>query len=186
MHNRKRLVCPVACAGSLDNRIRRWLQDPQKILAPYVKEGMKVLDLGCGPGFFTLAMARMVGETGKVFAADLQDEMLQKVKNRIQGTGFESRIILHRSESGSMGISERVDFVLLFYMVHEVSDKERLFNQIFSIVQPDGQVLMVEPPFFHVSRKTFKEEIAFAQEAGFTVAGRPNIFFSKSVVFRKG
>ncbi len=42
-------VCPVELAGSLDNRFRRWLQNPRKILAPYVREGMKVLDIGCGP-----------------------------------------------------------------------------------------------------------------------------------------
>jgi len=47
-HNR---VCPVERAGVLDHRIRRWLQDPQKILRPYVEEGMTVLDIGCGPGF---------------------------------------------------------------------------------------------------------------------------------------
>ncbi len=50
-------VCPVALSGSLDNSIRRWLQNPKKILSPYIKEGMTVLDVGCGPGFFSIEMA---------------------------------------------------------------------------------------------------------------------------------
>lgn len=52
MNEVKNRVCPVELAGSLDNKIRKWFQNPQKILAPYIKEGMKVLDIGCGPGFF--------------------------------------------------------------------------------------------------------------------------------------
>jgi len=47
-------ICPVERAGGLDNRIRRWLQNPQKILRLYIAEGMTVLDVGCGPGFFSL------------------------------------------------------------------------------------------------------------------------------------
>ncbi|NNK85219.1 MAG: SAM-dependent methyltransferase, partial [Desulfobacterales bacterium] len=66
-------VCPVERAGTLDNRFRRWLQNPQTILQPYIEAGMTVLDLGCGPGFFTLDMAQMVGQAGRVFACDLQD-----------------------------------------------------------------------------------------------------------------
>lgn len=82
----KTRVCPVEMAGSLDNRIRRWVQDPQKILAPYIAEGMTVLDLGCGPGFFSIDMAQMVGKSGRVIAADLQEGMLQKLRDKIQGT----------------------------------------------------------------------------------------------------
>ncbi|MCP4372916.1 MAG: SAM-dependent methyltransferase, partial [Deltaproteobacteria bacterium] len=61
MSNRNNRICPVERAGSLDSRIRRWLQNPQKILKPYIKEGMTVLDVGCGPGFFSIDMAQMVG-----------------------------------------------------------------------------------------------------------------------------
>jgi len=50
-------VCPVERAGSLDNKIRRWLRNPQKILGPYIDEGMTVLDIGCGPGLFTADFA---------------------------------------------------------------------------------------------------------------------------------
>jgi ubiquinone/menaquinone biosynthesis C-methylase UbiE len=71
-----RRVCPVERAGWLTNPVRRWFQNPERILKDYVKEGMTVLDIGCGPGFFSVAMATMVGETGKVIAADIQDGML--------------------------------------------------------------------------------------------------------------
>jgi hypothetical protein len=61
----KNRVCPVERAGSLDNRFRRLLQNPRKILGPYIEEGMTVLDLGCGPGFFSIEIAQMVGKSGR-------------------------------------------------------------------------------------------------------------------------
>ncbi|MCX6138897.1 MAG: methyltransferase domain-containing protein, partial [Ignavibacteriales bacterium] len=77
MDSERNRVCPVEYANSLDSKIRKWLQNPKKILAPYVQEGMTVLDIGCGPGFFSIEMAKMVGKTGKVISADLQEGMLQ-------------------------------------------------------------------------------------------------------------
>ena len=185
MSERSNRVCPVERAGGLDNRIRRWFQNPQKILSPYVEEGMKVLDLGCGPGVFSIDMAQMVGKSGRVIAADLQEGMLQKLRDKIQGTELEERITLHKCEQNRIGVSGEVDFVLLFYMVHEVPDKEALFEEIATILKPGGQVLMVEPPF-HVSQKAFEETIGKAQKAGLTVVKRPKVFFSKTASFEKG
>ncbi len=74
-------ICPVENAGMLDNSIRNFLQNPEKILKPYLQTGMVALDVGCGPGFFSLQMAEMVGESGKVIAADLQQGMLEKLQS---------------------------------------------------------------------------------------------------------
>lgn len=178
-------VCPVERAGSLDNRIRRWFQHPRKILGPYLEEGMTVMDVGCGPGFFSLAMAQMVGKSGRVIATDLQEGMLEKLRAKIQGTELEKRFTLHRCEEAKIGVSEKVDFILAFYMVHEVPDQELFFNEIGSILKPDGQVLIVEPPF-HVSRKSFEETIRKARAAGLAPVARPKVFLSKTVMMKKG
>ncbi len=177
-------VCPVALSGSLDNSIRRWLQNPEKILRPYIKEGMTVLDVGCGPGFFSLEMARMVGKSGRVIAADMQEGMLQIVKEKVKGTELEERILLHKCGEDNIGVSEPVDFVLLFYMVHEVPNKEHFFNEIRTILKPQGQVLIVEPPF-HVSKSAFEETIRIATDAGLIVIERPKMFFSRAVLLKK-
>ncbi|MCK4539506.1 MAG: class I SAM-dependent methyltransferase [Candidatus Krumholzibacteria bacterium] len=185
MSSRDNHVCPVERAGGLDNKIRRWVQNPQKILGPYIKEGMIVLDLGCGPGFFSIDMARMVGESGRVIASDLQEGMLQKVRDKIQGTELEARVILHNCEKDRIGVSEHVDFVLLFYVVHEITDVEALFREIHSILKPHGQVLIVEPPL-HVSKKAFEDTIKKASDVGLTIVERPKLSLSKAALLKKG
>jgi len=184
MSDRKERICPVEKADSLDTKLRRWLQNPQKILKPYIKEGMTVLDIGCGPGFFTVALAQMVGENGKVIAVDLQEGMLQKLKEKISGTELENRITLHQCKEDILGITENVDFILAFYIVHEVVNKEGLFTEIETILKHNGQLLIVEPPF-HVSKNAFEDTIGKAKTAGFTEFKRPKVIFNKAIVLKK-
>lgn len=89
-------VCPVENAGVLDHSLRRLIQNPHKILKPYIKSGMTVVDLGCGPGFFTIEMAKLLNRSGTVIAADLQEGMLEKVRQKIYRTTLEQRVKLHQ------------------------------------------------------------------------------------------
>lgn len=186
MVDKNKRVCPVERAEGLDTKIRRLLQNPRKILRNYIKEGMTALDVGCGPGYFSVEMARMVGETGRVIAADLQEGMLQKFKKKIQRTEIEKRITLHKCEENKIGISENVDFVLAFYMVHEVPDQKRFFEEIKSILKPKGKALIVEPKLFHVSREAFKETAVKARGIGLEPVEKPRIFLSRAVILEKG
>jgi len=184
MSSRNERVCPVEKADSLDTRFRRWFQNPKKILKPYIKEGIKVLDLGCGPGFFSVELAKMVGSSGKVIAADLQVGMLQKLQEKIKGTELEKRITLHKCGEDKIGVTENVDFVLAFYVVHEIPDQDKLFTEIGTILKRNGQILIVEPPF-HVSKSAFENTIQKAKTIGFAEVKRPKLLFNKAVVLRK-
>ena len=182
-HGKKKRVCPVAYAHLLDMRWRRWWQNPRRILGPYVKEGMTVLDVGCGPGFFTVDLARMVGAAGQVIAADLQEGMLRILREKIRGTEVEDRITLHRCEETRIGYSGQVDFILAFFMAHEVPDQAAFFDELHSILKPSGRIYLSEPPI-RVSREEFEETLAVAQLAGFRIAERPKLRFSKAVVLQ--
>lgn len=168
MKSDKERVCPVELAGSLDSKIRRWLQNPKKILSPYIKDGMSVLDIGCGPGFFTIEIAKIVGQKGKVFAADLQEGMFRIIKNKIAGTELEKIIRLHKTEKDKINLPEKVDFIFAFYVIHEMPNKENLFNEFKNILSEDGQILIVEP-FGHVSGKAFESTMNIARDAGFII-----------------
>jgi ubiquinone/menaquinone biosynthesis C-methylase UbiE len=181
----KERICPVRYAGSLDNRIRKWIQDPKKILGPYIKRGMIVLDLGCGPGFFTVSIAEMVGQSGKVIAADVQDGMLKIVQNKIKGTDVEKRIHIHKCDKGSIGFSGCVDLVLAMYVIHEISNVQSLFMEIHNLLKDRGYLLIVEPKYIHVSKKDFEQTVRSAVELGFEHVGNLNILLSRGVVLRK-
>lgn len=183
MKNDKNPICPVEKAWHLDNGIRRWLQNPRKILRPFVGQGMTVLDIGCGPGFFALEMAHMVGSSGRVIAVDLQQGMLQKLKIKVQGTDLEERIVLHRSEEDRIGISEKVDFALCFYLIHELPSPEKFFSELKTLLKPKGLVFIAEPSF-HVSQKTFESTISRAVAAGFQTTAAWNVTLSKTMILK--
>jgi ubiquinone/menaquinone biosynthesis C-methylase UbiE len=182
LHNQK--VFSFKRAGFLDNKLRKFLHKPKKILKSYVKDSSTVLDLGCGPGTFTIDMAKMTGNSGKVIAADLQTEMLEIVKNKVKGTELESRIVLQKCEIDLIGFKGNVDFVLAFYMVHEVPDSDKLFKEIYSFLNIDGKVLIVEPKF-HVSKTDFDNMTIKLGNLGFEIISRPRVFFSRAVLVKK-
>jgi ubiquinone/menaquinone biosynthesis C-methylase UbiE len=160
------------------------MQNPGKIMERYVKEGMTVLDVGCGPGFFSTAMAHMVGKSGRVIAADLQEGMLKKLGDKIQGTELEGRVTLHKSEKQRIGVLGKVDFVLAFYVIHELPNQKAFFEELKSILTPKGQLLLAEPLFF-VRKAEFDETIRTARVADFTWAEGPEVFFSRTAILIK-
>ena len=178
--NSKR-ICPVERAGGLDNSARRLLQNPKKILSEFIREDMHVLDLGCGPGYFTVEIAKMLKGSGKVVAADLQEGMLAIIKNKIKGTELEERVILHRCEDNKIGVRDKFDFILAFYMVHEVPDQKKFFTELKSIFKPNAKVYIIEPKF-HVTKKMFNDIIDSLKESGFKIIDRPKVFFSRAIL----
>jgi ubiquinone/menaquinone biosynthesis C-methylase UbiE len=174
-------VCPATYSGSLDNFLRRMLHKPSKILSPYVKEGMTAFDIGCGPGYFTAELARLAGSTGKVVAADLQQAMLDKMFAKVSASGLSDRVIQHKCLSDSTGISLKADFILLFWMVHEVPDKLRFLTEIKSLLNKGGRVLISEPKI-HVTGKDYKEMISTMGTLGFKIYDKPSVAISRTVI----
>jgi len=147
-----RSLSPWLCF-TFDNFLRKLLQNPDRILKPYVKQGWTALDVGPGMGYFTIPLAKLVGNTGKVIAADLQQPMLDGIQHKALKAGVQDRIELHLTTSDSIGISEPIDFCLSFWMVHEVPDRAHFIKEIASKLKPGGLWLISEPKF-HVSKQT--------------------------------
>jgi ubiquinone/menaquinone biosynthesis C-methylase UbiE len=181
---KENIVCPPGFSLPLDNFIRKWIHNPHKIFSKYIREGMTILDLGCGPGFFTVSLAEMMGAKGRVIAADLQDEMLEKVRKKINGTRIENRILLHKCTKDSIGIDIKVDFVNAFYMVHEVPDGSKLIQEIHNMLTAGGVFFLCEPKL-HVSKKEFFKTVRFAESIGFRIIEQPLVFLSRTAVFIK-
>jgi ubiquinone/menaquinone biosynthesis C-methylase UbiE len=144
--------------------IRRLLQKPGEFLAEFVQPGMTVADIGCGTGFYTLELARMVGEDGKVLAVDFQPEMLYFAQRNAKKAKLDGRIEYIQCDRDDLKISEPVDFALSMWMTHEVADRSRMFIQIRDILKQDGRYLIAEP-WFHVSRKLYETICIEAESA---------------------
>lgn len=180
----KKNVCRVEHAGVLDIRIRKLFHNPKKMLNPYIDKGMAVLDIGCGPGFFSLEMAEMVGKTGKVTAVDLQEEMLEIVKKKMEQSGLQNRIDLHKCENDRIGLSKEFDFILIFYMLHEVPNQSAFLREILTLLNKEGKALIAEPKF-HVSKKDFSHSMELLKNIGFDIVEEPNIFISRAALIKK-
>ncbi len=180
----KNKVCSVEHAGALDLRIRKLLHNPRKILKPYIKEGMSVLDVGCGPGYFTIDMARMVGKSGHLTAVDLQEGMLEIVKRKINKANLENIIALHQCKKTEIGLTGQFDFVLVFWMLHEVPDVNVFLKELYSLLKQGGKILIAEPKF-HVSKAEFNNSKAEMSKTGFKLMNEPPVFFSRTVVLSK-
>ena len=170
-------TCPWWFGYFLLNPLRRLAQKPTRILRPFVRPDMVVVEPGCGMGFFTLDLARMVGAGGRVVAIDVQERMLAVLRQRASGDGLEGTIEIRLARPESLGIADlagQVDLVLAFYVVHELKEPAAFFTEVAAALKADGAVLVVEPPL-HVSRRAFASSLAVAERAGLRLARRPRI-----------
>ncbi|UCG39704.1 MAG: class I SAM-dependent methyltransferase [bacterium] len=154
------------------------------MLGPCVRPGMTVLDVGCGMGFFSLGLARLVGEGGRVISVDLQPQMLRVLERRARRKGLAGRIETRLAGSDGLGIHEAVDFALCFWMVHEVGDQAALFGELFRILRPGGHLFVAEPSM-HVRAEELEASVKQALTAGFEEVTRPGVRLSAAVVLKR-
>jgi ubiquinone/menaquinone biosynthesis C-methylase UbiE len=181
-------VCPPWIAWFLASPLRRLLQQPERILVGLVAPGMTVLEVGPGMGFFTLPLARMVGPEGTVVTVDVQEAMLRSLRKRGEAAGLADRISTRVCPPDSLGLSDsagKMDFALLFAVVHEMPDVPHLFAEIAEALRPRAQCLLAEPAG-HVTPEAFAATLDTAQRAGLGLVARPQIRASRAALLQKG
>jgi 2-polyprenyl-3-methyl-5-hydroxy-6-metoxy-1,4-benzoquinol methylase len=132
-------------------------------------------------GYFSIPMARLVGPAGHVTAVDIQTKMLSALAERAQRQGVSERITTHLASPGSLDHHSRADFILAFWMVHEVPDQRGFLTEIYNLLKPDGLFLLVEP-IVHVSKKSFLQTLTTAEDVGFFIKENPKIAISHSAL----
>jgi ubiquinone/menaquinone biosynthesis C-methylase UbiE len=181
-------TCPWWLGYLLLAPMRRISQRPTRVLGPFVRPGMLVVEPGCGMGFFTLDLARMVSPGGRVVAIDLQPKMLAGLRRRVARARLEGVTDIRQAEPDRLGIDDlagQADLVLAIYVVHELQDPAAFFAEVARALKPDGAVLVLEPPL-HVSRAAFESSLALAVRSGLVVRDRPKIGRNRAAVLARG
>jgi ubiquinone/menaquinone biosynthesis C-methylase UbiE len=177
-------TCPWWLCFTFDNPLRRRMQNPDLILKGLVQQGQTALDIGCGMGYFSLALARAVGPTGKVICIDMQEKMLEMAGRRAERAGLSEVMQFHRCTADSLGLNATADFALAFWMVHEVRDQPKFLGEVRDLLKAGGTFLLVEPKL-HVAEAVFNKTVSMSEAVGFEAAGRPAISMSRTVLFKK-
>jgi ubiquinone/menaquinone biosynthesis C-methylase UbiE len=109
-----------------------------------VKPGQTVCDLGCGNGFYTLQLARLVGENGKVLAVDIQPEMLHLLAERAKSEQIDNVEPIHGSPIDPRLPKESVDLILLVDVYHEFSHPQHMLEAMRAALRPGGRIALAE------------------------------------------
>ena len=179
---------PAFIGHLLDSGYRRKIQPPsQLIVRSGIKKGMQVLDLGCGSGAFTTFIARAVGEKGKVFALDIQADMLKQLERKLSKPENNDIKNIKLIEGNAYELpfdNNSLDLVNMVTVLQEIPDRNRALQEVKRVLKPGGFLAVTElfpDPDYPWKSTTIK----FGEAAGFVVDKVSGSFFNYTVRFKK-
>jgi ubiquinone/menaquinone biosynthesis C-methylase UbiE len=180
------LPAPAFIGRFLDSDHRRRIQRPDKIIERSgIKEGMEVLEIGCGSGAFTTFVARTVDKKGRVFALDIQQEMLDQLERKLKkpGNADIENIELIRASAYELPFKKySLDLVYMIAVFQEIPDKGRTLKEIKRVLKPGGTLAISEflvDPDYPFRTTTVKQ----GEAQGFKLDGIFGNFFNYTVRF---
>jgi ubiquinone/menaquinone biosynthesis C-methylase UbiE len=176
-------VCPWWAMRLFDHRVRALFQPTAPVLGSLVAPGSVCLDMGCGMGYFSVPLALQAGPTGHVTGVDVQSKMLDGAARRANGEGLADRISLCLATDPAWVLPEHYDFILAFWMLHEVPDRKALLETFRKVLKRGGRFLLVEPKM-HVSAENWEESLALAEAVGLRRCQEHSVRISRAAVMQ--
>lgn len=175
---RGRQIAPVMGFGGASWLLRgerERTEMPGKLLDSLkIRPGQQVVDLGAGVGFFSLRLARRVGEKGKVYAVDIQQEMLDRLKQRATSAGVENIDAVLGTVKDPRLPEASADLVLMVDVYHELSEPRSVIEKVRRALRKDGRLVLVEyrgedpsVPIKPLHRMTVRQARAELESVGF-------------------
>ena len=155
-----------------DNPLLPYFRNPQRLLkAAGLKQGQKVLEVGCGPGFFTIPAAKIVGNEGVVYAVDVHPLAIERVKEKIEREWIRNitPILANASDTGLPDRS--IDLAFIFGLRYIAGGLENVIAEIHRILKPGGALS------FEKTRGSEKKLIEEVERGGFIYSGRQGRIF---------
>ena len=140
----ERYLFPASLADTLDTPEREQWQQPSRVIeALGVKSGDHVADIGAGGGYFTFSLADKVGDNGKVYAVDVQQEMLDFIQARIKKNSVTNILLMKSTQSSSNLPAACCDKMLMVNTWHELSGPAAFMENLRSSLKPGGTVAII-------------------------------------------
>ncbi len=129
----------------LEDPSRLEMFDPEKVLKEFgLREGLTVLDVGTGTGFYLPYLSKLVGEKGKVYAIDVQPELLEKAKEKVKEKNL-SNVEVMQSEENSIPLPDNsVDFIFMAFSFHELSDPKAYVEELKRVAKPFAYLAVID------------------------------------------
>ncbi len=179
---------PAFIGRFLDSDLRRWMQPPDKLIERSgIKSGMVVMELGCGSGSFTTFVARVVGEQGKVYAVDIQPEMLVQLKRKLAKIENQDITNIELKEASAYNLpfeDESLDLVYMVTVLMEIPDRGRALQEMKRILKPGGILAVTEflpDPDYPLRSTTIK----LCQGEGFILDGNLGNLWNYTIRFKR-
>lgn len=175
--------CPSSWSWIVDNPLRRW--DVRHALnRAGLRAGETVLELGPGPGAFTVDAAQRVGPEGRLIAVDIQPEMIAQVKARVREAGL-ANVETHVASAYDLPVDDgTVDRAFLITVLPEIPDPVRGLREVHRVLKPGGIVSTTEE-FLDPDYPRRVTAVAWAEAAGFELAERHGSWWTYTLNFRK-
>jgi len=176
---------PAFLGYILSSRFRQRLQPPYKVLRRSgIREGMQVLDLGCGSGALSLPLAEAVGDAGLVVALDLQWDMLRQLTARMSPVDF-TRILPVQASAYALPLAdESLDACVMSSSLQEIPDRQRALQEVRRALKPGG-ILAVTEFLIDPDYPFMSTTIRLGEDAGFVVEAAEGNLWNYTVRFRK-
>jgi len=159
-----------------DNPLLPYFRNPQRLLkAAGLKPGQKVLEVGCGPGFFTIPAAKIVGKEGFVYAVDVHPLAIERVKEKIVIEGIKNAKPILANASDTRLPDRSIDLAFIFGLRYIAGGLGNVITEIHRILKPGGVLS------FEKTKGSAKKLIEEVERGGFIYSGRHARIF----IFRK-
>jgi ubiquinone/menaquinone biosynthesis C-methylase UbiE len=132
---------------SLYFRFRDYLSPPTKIIERIgIQAGANILDFGAGSGSYSIPVAKIVGSTGRVYAADIHPLAIKEIRKKAEIKGIKNLYTIFTDcETKLPGSS--IDIVLLFYVLHDFKDPDSIIRELERILKSNGIIVIMDHKF---------------------------------------
>ena len=132
-------------------QLRDLLSSPENVLSEAgIRPGFQVLDYGCGPGSYTLVAAELVGQSGKVHAADRNPRALERVQQVASRKGLRNIETIHTDCATGLE-NGRMDIVLFYDTYHDLEDPDGVLEELHRVLKPNSALSFSDQRPFHNS-----------------------------------